>query len=91
MPDKMLLVLPMRERRLIRQHPEWPDSIPFALLDEERAQTNHGYSLAQLADRGGLIPQAMLANIRGVGVWDNRLPFKASMMELTKHIQEQNQ
>jgi hypothetical protein len=41
-----------------------PLAIPFALLNEEWAQRNHGQSLARLAERGGLGPCEALAIVK---------------------------
>lgn len=40
-----------------------PKSIPWNLLSEQRALTNHGLTLEQLAERGGLSPIELMANI----------------------------
>lgn len=44
-----------------------PRSVPWSLLapHEERAQRNHGQTLAELARRGGLAPCEMLAVVEG--------------------------
>ena len=40
-----------------------PKTIPMNLLNEWWAQSNHGQSLTRLAERGGLSPSEIVANI----------------------------
>lgn len=56
--------MPMHSyNQLIKSHPNCPKKIPFGLLSEEWAQRNHSQTLQRLAERGGLYPNEMIANI----------------------------
>ncbi len=40
-----------------------PDAVNWSALNEEQAQKNHSQSLARLAERGGMSPPEIVANI----------------------------
>lgn len=44
-----------------REHPDWPTSVPWSLIEphEEQARANHYQTLKRLAERGGLSPLEM--------------------------------
>ncbi len=58
------VLLDFRERR---DHPEWPRSVPWDLLEphREQARHNHDQTLERLAQRGGLSPGEMICVIEG--------------------------
>jgi hypothetical protein len=48
---------------------KWNHTVPFAMLNEDWAQRNHGQSLQRLAERGGLGPDEAIAII-GKRQWE---------------------
>ncbi len=48
---------------LIKKFPDCPKEVPFELLDEHQAKSNHSQTLQRLAERGGLYPSEMIAVI----------------------------
>lgn len=48
---------------LIKKYPKCPAEVPFELLDEATAKSNHSQTLQRLAERGGLYPSEMIAVI----------------------------
>lgn len=42
-----------------------PDFVKWSELSEEWAQKNHGQTLERLAERGGLSPREIAANVKG--------------------------
>ena len=61
-------------------------SVPWLLLNEEYAQKNHGQSLARLAERGGLDPVELVANIRHMDQYD--LDGKITLQEAVAIVNE---
>lgn len=61
-------------------------AIPFYVLNEQRAQTNHGQSLERLADRGGLGPFEALAIMedRKLTFMKDELAIKAILANLKR-------
>lgn len=61
---KIFTEMPMHSYdKLIKQYPDCPKSVPFELLDENQAKSNHYQTLQRLAERGGLYPTEMIAVI----------------------------
>lgn len=48
----------------------FPDFVKLSALSERQAQSNHSQTLKRLAERGGLSPSEIAANIKGVGWCD---------------------
>lgn len=66
-----------------------PDFVPWSKLSEEMATKNHGQSLQQLCNRGGLSVVEIGANYCGLAVRDvtNAEQALALVKELAKPIQ----
>ena len=47
-----------------------PDFVRLDKLSEKRAQKNHGQTLERLAERGGLSPSEIAANLKDTGWWE---------------------
>ncbi len=73
------LVMPI----MLADGKKWDRTIPFARLDEDQAKKNHGQTLRQLAERGGLAPSEAIAIINGGG-W-KPVPDKIGL-EILNHI-----
>ncbi|KFZ26321.1 MAG: hypothetical protein KQ78_01494 [Candidatus Izimaplasma bacterium HR2] len=50
-------------RSLVKTYPDCPLSVPMSVLNETPAKANHSQTLKRLAERGGLEPTEILANI----------------------------
>jgi hypothetical protein len=55
-------------RRLLREHPDWPTSLPWGMVAQhrDRIEDDHGQRLEYIAGAGGLPPQSLLAALDGV-------------------------
>lgn len=47
-----------------------PDFVEWSALSEKRAQTNHSQTLTRLAERGGLSPREIVANVKDKDYYD---------------------
>ena len=47
-----------------------PDFVEWSALSEEQARANHGQTLTRLAERGGLSPREIVANVKRKGYYD---------------------
>jgi DNA repair exonuclease SbcCD ATPase subunit len=83
-------VMPVLLRRdEFRRFPKCPRSVPMDLLNEETAQQNHQQSLARLAERGGMAPCEILANM-GRRKWmkmDLAIAVKGLIVRCEQHPQ----
>lgn len=55
-----------------------PDTVPLSLLNEEWAERNHRQSLTRLAQRGGLGPIELLANMDRMDWADAEAKWKSN-------------
>jgi hypothetical protein len=56
--------MPVHSARDVQKlYPDCPLSVPMILLNEEWAQKNHSQTLKRLAERGGLDPTEIMANV----------------------------
>ena len=62
----------------------WSKSIPFSMLSEKQAITNHGQTLKRLSERGGLSPDEAVALIRETS-W-KRIPDDVGLWILNRHL-----
>lgn len=60
MPEEKMMPLHPDDRR---NNPDCPECVPFRLLDEGMARSNHSQSLMRLAERGGMGAAEILANM----------------------------
>ena len=63
---------------------KWDRTVPFSMLSEDQAQTNHSQTLQRLAERGGLGPDEAIA------IMDKRrwmpMPKDAALAILTNRL-----
>ena len=58
----------------VKTYPRCPRYVRWSALNEEWAQRNHGQSLTRLAERGGLDPFEILANVNRRKLDFRRMP-----------------
>ena len=56
---------------VLHDHEGMQDFVKWSMLSEEQAQKNHSQSLKRLAERGGLSPEEIVWNVKGLG-WRER-------------------
>ena len=68
-----------------KRFPHCPKEVPMSLLSERWAQRNHGQSLDQLNERGGMSAIELVCNIEGMdyphGVAVNELSYIKKLIE----------
>lgn len=69
-------------RETQKLYPDCPLFVPMSMLNEKAAQSNHSQSLARLAERGGLDPSEILANI-GLQRW-RKMDMQQAINQLNK-------
>lgn len=80
--DSLASSMPIHSAREYQERFVWcPLEIPMDFLNEEWAQKNHSQSLERLAERGGLDPTEVMANI------DRRSLKKMDIAEALKQLQ----
>jgi hypothetical protein len=68
--------------------PYMPVCMPWDMLapHEGQARSNHGQTLARLAERGGLGPDEVLAILDGYSVFSRRIPVEKACHDLCQRI-----
>lgn len=76
-------------KRLLRECPDWPRSVPFAMVAQHRSRVMAvaGHEVEQLARTGGLAPQALVAVLDGVPLSEARqMPLTDAVARVQQHM-----